>query len=175
MKASKSVGSGSSALHPCFRQQLSSERLAVPGTQLIQQPASNCYPSSSFNTPHPPLTTRLSFFVADKENKRRHVRRECGSVRLFLCVSLSLFFSPSHQWVKMGMNIRHGNISILYSCFWLWVTKGGKWRAAKGGCNEFGVIARGWTCIGLRMTASESKTCQYVFGVLCMLTFCIWM
>lgn len=195
MKASKRGGSGSSAFRPCFRQQLPSERLTVTGAQLIQQHVSNCYPSSSFNTPPLHLTTippRLSFFVADKENKRRHVHRECGSVRLFLC--RSLFFSPSHQWANecghedktwkyfyfvflfSGCRWQRGEMEIGKRWLqWKSRTLGGEgWGGVclcvcvwDGWGWVWGSLQDGETCLGMGMTASEGKTWLFVVVLWC--------
>lgn len=46
--------------------------------------------------------------------------------------------------------------------------RSGVWRVA--GEVSLGVIARGGTCLGLRMTASESKTCLFI----CLLWCCLY-
>lgn len=110
MKASKHRGSGGSASSSCFRQQLPSERLTVSGAQLIQQHASNCYSSSSFNTPplNPASTHPACLFLSLTRKTRGGTSTGSEDQRLFLCHSLAFFSPPTRERVNVDMKIRVG-------------------------------------------------------------------
>lgn len=196
MKASKRGGSGGSASCPCFRQQLLSQRLTVTGAKLIQHHTSNCYPSSSFKTPPLPLLLSpaspacLYFLLTRKTGGGTSTGSadQCFS----FCLKFLFFLYPTRYWMDVDIKLGHGNICVLY-CFLDVMRKKGegperqkvdamkkmytrytRWCRIKRvhvvlSVRSMGVTAKGGTCLGWRMTASETKTSMLVCLLWCFL------